>query len=55
VSLEVSDADRCFREWSSRVPLRRPPHNESWGARTFDLEDPFGKTILVMGPIAAAE
>jgi catechol 2,3-dioxygenase-like lactoylglutathione lyase family enzyme len=54
VSLEVSDADQYFREWNGRVPLRRPPHDEDWGARTFDLEDPFGNTIFVMGPIAAA-
>jgi hypothetical protein len=26
------------------------PKNESWGARTFDVIDPFGNTIFVMGP-----
>ena len=54
VSLEVVDADQYFREWNGRVPLRRPPHDEDWGARTFDLEDPFGNTIFVMGPIVSA-
>jgi len=54
VSLEVPDADCYFREWSSRVPRRRPPHYEHWDARSFDLEEPFGNTIFVIGPIAAA-
>ncbi len=54
VSLEVADADQYFREWSGRVSLRRPPRDEVWGARTFDLEDPFGNTIFVMGPVAPA-
>ena len=30
--------------------IRRPPKNEYWGARTFDVIDPFGNTIFVMGP-----
>jgi uncharacterized glyoxalase superfamily protein PhnB len=55
VSLEVADADQYFREWSSRVSLSRPPHDEPWGARTFDLQDPFGNTIFVMGPASTAE
>lgn len=55
VSLEVSDADQYFREWSSRVPLSRPPHAKPWGARTFDLQHPFGNTIFVMGPSSTAE
>lgn len=49
VSLEVADADRYFREWERRVPVLRPPRDEAWGARTFDLIDPFGNTIFVMG------
>jgi hypothetical protein len=32
----------------------RPPRDEEWNARTFDLLDPFGNTIFVMGPVAAA-
>jgi uncharacterized glyoxalase superfamily protein PhnB len=50
VSLEVEDADAYFEEWSARVDVLRPPRNEPWGARTFDLLDPFDNTIFVMGP-----
>lgn len=50
VSLEVEDADAYYREWSSKVEVLRPPRNEPWGARTFDLLDPFGNTIFVIGP-----
>jgi catechol 2,3-dioxygenase-like lactoylglutathione lyase family enzyme len=50
VSLRVDDADRYYEEWRARVDVLRPPHNESWGARTFDLLDPFGNTIFVIGP-----
>lgn len=53
VSLEVADADAYYREWSDRVALLRPPKDEAWGARTFDLIDPFGNTIFVMGPVSA--
>lgn len=53
VSLEVDDADRYYDEWRQRVAVKRPPKDEEWGARTFDLLDPFGKTIFVMGPPAA--
>ena len=50
VALEVEDADRYYEEWSTRVDVLRPPHDEPWGARTFDLLDPFGNTLFVMGP-----
>lgn len=50
VALEVDDADAYFAEWSRHVDVMRPPKDESWGARTFDLLDPFGNTIFVMGP-----
>lgn len=50
VSLEVDDADRYYDEWKAHVEIRRPPANEPWGARTFDVIDPFGNTIFVMGP-----
>lgn len=53
VSLEVHDADAYFREWSARVPVLRPPRDEEWEARTFDLLDPFGNTIFVIGPVAS--
>ena len=51
VSLEVEDADALYDEWRDRVDIRRAPMNESWGARTFDVIDPFGNTIFVMGPV----
>jgi catechol 2,3-dioxygenase-like lactoylglutathione lyase family enzyme len=54
VSLEVNDADAYYRQWSARVPVMRPPRDEEWGARTFDLLDPSGNTIFVMGPVAAS-
>lgn len=50
VSLEVDDADAYYREWSATVAMGRPPRDETWDARTFDLTDPFGNTIFVMGP-----
>lgn len=51
VSLEVNDADVYFQEWRKKVAVARPPKNEPWGARTFDLLDPFGNTIFVIGPL----
>jgi catechol 2,3-dioxygenase-like lactoylglutathione lyase family enzyme len=53
VSLEVNDVDAYYREWSAKVPVLRSPRDEDWGARTFDLLDPFGNTIFVIGPVAA--
>jgi catechol 2,3-dioxygenase-like lactoylglutathione lyase family enzyme len=50
VSLQVDNADAYYDEWRERVQIRRPPKNESWGARTFDVIDPFGNTIFVIGP-----
>lgn len=51
VSLRVDDSDVYYREWSAKVPVLRAPRNEDWGARTFDLLDPSGNTIFVMGPV----
>ncbi len=51
VSLQVDDADAYYREWNEKVVLARAPHIEEWGARTFDLQDPSGNTIFVMGPV----
>lgn len=51
VGLRVDSADRYYTEWSARTRVLRAPRNEEWGARTFDLIDPFGNTIFVMGPI----
>jgi uncharacterized glyoxalase superfamily protein PhnB len=53
VSLHVDDTDAYYREWSVKAAVLRPPHDESWGVRTFDLIDPFGNTIFVMGPLSA--
>ena len=50
VSLEVQNADDYYHEWREKVRVISPPKNESWGARTFDLLDPFGNTIFVIGP-----
>lgn len=50
VSLEVDAADAYFEEWREQVEVLRLLKNESWGARMFDLLDPFGNTIFVMGP-----
>lgn len=54
VSLEVEDVDAYYAEWSGKVSVARGPKNEEWGARTFDLHDPFGNTIFVMGPLRPA-
>ena len=54
MALEVADADACYREWSATVSTLRPPRDEPWGARTFDLIDPFGNTLFVIGPPASA-
>lgn len=51
VSFEVDRVDAYFEEWSQKVAILRSPKDETWGARTFDLLDPFGNTIFVMGPI----
>ncbi|HVR43060.1 MAG TPA: glyoxalase superfamily protein, partial [Thermoanaerobaculia bacterium] len=50
VSLRVNSADDYYEEWRQKVEIRRPPHDESWGARTFGVTDPFGNTIFVIGP-----
>jgi len=47
----VDSADAYYDEWRDRVEIRRPPKNQPWGARTFDVIGPFGNTIFVMGPV----
>jgi uncharacterized glyoxalase superfamily protein PhnB len=47
----VDSADRYYDEWRQRVEIRWPPKDEPWGARTFDVIDPFGNTIFVIGPL----
>ena len=49
-SLIVNDADAYYDEWRQRIPIAQPPANETWGARTFSVIDPFGNTIFVIGP-----
>jgi len=51
VCLQVDDADAYYREWSAKVLVLRAPKDENWGTRTFDLLDPAGNTIFVMGPV----
>jgi catechol 2,3-dioxygenase-like lactoylglutathione lyase family enzyme len=51
VSLHVTDADAYYLEWYAKVNTLRPPKNEEWGARTFDLLDPSGNTLFVIGPV----
>ena len=51
VSIEVNNTDLYYQEWNKKVKVLRPPKDESWDARTFDLSNPFGNTIFVMGPI----
>jgi catechol 2,3-dioxygenase-like lactoylglutathione lyase family enzyme len=51
VSIHVDDTDAFYREWSAKVPVLRSPRDEAWGARTFDLLDPSGNTLFVMGPL----
>ena len=55
VAFEVDDVDACYREWSGKVPILRSPRDEDWGARTFDLLDPSGNTIFVIGPVPRRE
>jgi catechol 2,3-dioxygenase-like lactoylglutathione lyase family enzyme len=54
VALQVDDADAYYREWHAKVDVLRAPNDEEWGARTFDLLDPSGNTIFVMGPLSGA-
>ena len=49
-SLRVNDADALYNEWRDKVKTNRPPKNEPWGGRTFDLQDPFDNTLFVIGP-----
>jgi catechol 2,3-dioxygenase-like lactoylglutathione lyase family enzyme len=51
VSLLVDDVDAYYLEWSAKVRCHRAPKNEEWGSRTFDLPDPSGNTLFVVGPV----
>ena len=48
----LDDTDAYYREWSARVTVLRSPRDEAWGARAFDLLDPAGNTLFVMGPLS---
>ena len=50
VSLVVKSADVYYGEWQNKVEIRHPPKDETWDGRTFDVIDPFGNTIFVIGP-----
>jgi uncharacterized glyoxalase superfamily protein PhnB len=50
VYLEVEDADALYEEWNPKVQIRKPPEEQPWGARTFDVIDPSGNTLFVVGP-----
>ena len=50
-SLRVESADALYQEWRAKVEIGRPPANEPWGARTFGLQDPFGNSLFVIGPL----
>jgi uncharacterized glyoxalase superfamily protein PhnB len=53
VALHVANADAYYDEWRARgVEMRRPPRDEDWGGRTFDVIDPFGNTLFVVGPVS---
>ena len=53
-SLLVASADAYYDEWRDRVQIDRPPRDETWGARTFGVTDPFGNTLFVIGPPQAS-
>jgi uncharacterized glyoxalase superfamily protein PhnB len=50
VYLDVADADKLYEEWKGKVEIRKPPATQSWGVRTFDVTDPSGNTLFVVGP-----
>lgn len=54
-ALQVEDTDAYYREWRSKVDILRPPKDEEWGARTFDLLDPSGNTLFIMSPVTGAK
>ena len=53
--LEVPDVDavheRVVQAGDARVG--RPPHDEAYGARSFDMIDPFGHRWMIQTPIAS--
>ncbi len=55
VCRRAEDADSCTHGWSARIGVPGEPRNEQWGARTFDLLDPSGTTIFVVGSALETE
>lgn len=49
-SLRVPDADALYDTWKAAARVPRPPQDQPWGARTFDVADAFGNTLFVIGP-----
>ena len=49
-SLRVNSADDYYEAWRHQVEFKRPPADESWGARTCGFQDPFGNSIFIIGP-----
>ena len=51
--LDVEDADALYEAWRAKVDIKDPPQTQSWGKRTFDITDPSGNTLFVVGPATA--
>lgn len=51
VYLDVGDADTLYEEWRRVVKIDAVPQNQPWGKRTFEVMDPFGNALFVVGPI----
>jgi len=51
--LEVPDVDAVFERVvaDGRSQIGRPPHDEAYGARSFDMVDPFGHRWMIQTPI----
>ena len=54
--LEVPDVDAVYERVVAAGDARvgRPPHDEAYGARSFDMVDPFGHRWMIQTPIADA-
>ena len=53
--VEVADVDAVHARVlaDGRAVVGRPPHDEAYGARSFDMIDPFGHRWMIQTPIAA--
>ena len=52
--LEVPDVDAVYERVvrAGDAQVGRPPHDEAYGARSFDMVDPFGHRWMIQTPIA---